>query len=154
MPKSIYSCDCQTVCSKHSFPANQTGSTCLTSGTKRKRACTDPICDGLVRQTKVVITKNAVVVMAVVVVAFSSHERISEEGLTILSPPALFFFFFLKWRAARAEQFHSLGQDQFIVAQRAETTSRVFPYELRVSSFPSQGSTLSLDNTISPLRLL
>ena len=34
----------------------------------------------------------------------------------------LFFFFFLKWRLACAHLFHSLGQDQSTVAQRAETT--------------------------------
>ena len=32
------------------------------------------------------------------------------------------FFFFLKWRLARAHLFHSLGQDQSTVAQRAKTT--------------------------------
>ena len=30
--------------------------------------------------------------------------------------------FFLKWRLAHANKFHSLGQDQSTVAQRAETT--------------------------------
>ena len=34
----------------------------------------------------------------------------------------LFLFFFFKWRLARAHQFHSLGQDQSTLAQRAETT--------------------------------
>ena len=41
---------------------------------------------------------------------------------TIHSPPVLFFFFNLKWRLARANSFHSLGQDQSTVAQRSETT--------------------------------
>ena len=31
-------------------------------------------------------------------------------------------FCFFKWRLARAIEFHSLGQDQSTVAQRAETT--------------------------------
>ena len=38
---------------------------------------------------------------------------------TIHSPPALFFF---KWRLAQTYLFHSLGQDQSTVAQRAEMT--------------------------------
>ena len=41
------------------------------------------------------------------------------ECSTIYSPPALFFFFL--WRLARANLFHSIGQDQSTVAQRAET---------------------------------
>ena len=32
----------------------------------------------------------------------------------------LLFFFFLKWKLARAHLFHSLGQDQSIVAHQAE----------------------------------
>ena len=54
--------------------------------------------------------------------------------------PRLLSFFFLKWRLARAHSFHSLGPDQSAVAQRAETTDcdRVFPGELRVSSFPDR----------------
>ena len=48
-------------------------------------------------------------------------------------------FFFLKWRLARAHKFHSLGQDQSTVAQRAETTVTEFSLtELRVSSFPDR----------------
>ena len=34
----------------------------------------------------------------------------------------ILFFIFLKWRLARAHQFHSFCQDQSTVAQRAETT--------------------------------
>ena len=34
----------------------------------------------------------------------------------------VFYFFFPKWRLARAHLFHSLGQDQSTLAQRAETT--------------------------------
>ena len=47
------------------------------------------------------------------------------EGSTSHSPSALFFFAFffsLKWRSARAHQFHFLGRDQSIVSQRPETT--------------------------------
>ena len=44
-------------------------------------------------------------------------------------------FFFLKWRLAHAHKFHSLGQDQPTVTQRADC-DRVFPDELCVSSFP------------------
>ena len=58
----------------------------------------------------------------VVVVALLSLARIWGECLTFHSPPAHFTFFFLKWRLARAHLFHSLGQDQSTVAQRAETT--------------------------------
>ena len=56
-----------------------------------------------------------------VVMAFSSRARISGECSTPHSPPELFFFF-LMGRLARAHLFHSLGQDQPTVAQRAETT--------------------------------
>ena len=52
---------------------------------------------------------------------------------------AFVFLFLIKWRLARAHVFHSLGQDQSTVAQRSETTiDRVFPDELRVSSFPGR----------------
>ena len=45
-------------------------------------------------------------------------------------------FFFLKWKLARAHEFHSLGQNQSTMAQQAETTvTWAFPDELRVSSF-------------------
>ena len=47
--------------------------------------------------------------------------------------PACTFFFFLKWRLAHAHQFHSLGQDQSTVAQRAETTVT----ECSLTSVPS-----------------
>ena len=53
-----------------------------------------------------------------VVVFFSSHARFWGECSTMYSPLALFF----KWRSARAHQTHLLGQDQYTVAQRAETT--------------------------------
>ena len=57
---------------------------------------------------------------------FSPLARISGDGSTIHSPPALFFFvvvcFCLRLRLARAHLFHSSGQNQFTVAQRAETT--------------------------------
>ena len=56
----------------------------------------------------------------VVAVAFSSRARILGECSTSHSPSALFFFF-LKWRLAWAHLFCSSGQDQFTVAQRAET---------------------------------
>ena len=54
--------------------------------------------------------------------AFSLRARIQGECLTIHSRPVLFFFFFffLKWKLARAHLFHSLGQDQSIVAHQAE----------------------------------
>ena len=54
------------------------------------------------------------------VMAFSSLARSLEEGSTIHSPPAIFFF--LKWRLARAYNFHSLRDDQSTVAKRAEMT--------------------------------
>ena len=54
-----------------------------------------------------------VVVMVVVMVAFSSRAWILGKCSTIHSPPALFFF---KWRLARANLFHALGQDQSKVA--------------------------------------
>ena len=69
--------------------------------------------------------------------ALSAHPRVlSGEGSTIQSPPPLFFS--PSGKSARAHQFHSLGQVQSSVAQRAETTvcGRVFADELRVSSFP------------------
>ena len=50
-------------------------------------------------------------------------------------PNCTFFSFFFKRRLACAHYFHSLGQDQSTVAQRAEMTDRVFPDELRVSLF-------------------
>ena len=53
-------------------------------------------------------------------------------------PACAFFSFSFKWRLARVHLFHSLGQNQSTVAQRAETTDRVFPDELRVSSFPDR----------------
>ena len=68
------------------------------------------------------------------VVAHSSLARILGECATIRSPPALFFF--LKRRLARAQQFHTLCQDQSTVAQRAETT--MVEFSLRVSSFPDR----------------
>ena len=37
-------------------------------------------------------------------------------------PHLRFNYFFLKWRLANAHYFHSLGQDQSKVAQRAQTT--------------------------------
>ena len=52
-------------------------------------------------------------------VAFSSHVRMCGEGSTIHTPPTLFFF---KWRSTCAHRFHSKGQDQSTVAQRAEMT--------------------------------
>ena len=50
---------------------------------------------------------------SVEVVAFSSRARILGEYSIIHPPPALFF---VKWRLARAHQFHSLGQDQSTLA--------------------------------------
>ena len=55
-----------------------------------------------------------------VVVALSSLARIGGECLTIHSPPALFFFF--KWRLVCAHWFHSLCQDQSMVARWAQMT--------------------------------
>ena len=52
--------------------------------------------------------------------ALSSCARILGVCLTNHSPPALFFFF--SWRLGHAHLFHSLGQDQYTVAQPAETT--------------------------------
>ena len=62
-----------------------------------------------------------VTVIKYTVVAFSLHARILGECSTIHSPPVLFFFF-SKWRLARVNYFHSVGQDQSTVAQRVETT--------------------------------
>ena len=56
----------------------------------------------------------------VLMMAFSSVERTFVEGLMIHSTLALFFFF--KSRSACTHQVHFLGQDQSIVAQRAEMT--------------------------------
>ena len=51
----------------------------------------------------------------------------------------IFFFFFLKRRLAHARYFHSSGQDQSTVAQRAETTvAWVFPDKLHVSRLPDR----------------
>ena len=48
-------------------------------------------------------------------------------------------FFLSKWRSARAYRFHSLGQDQSTVTNRAETTvAEWLPDKLRVSSFPDR----------------
>ena len=55
------------------------------------------------------------------------------------SLPALFFLSSIStWRSARSYQFHSLSQGQSTADERAEMTvaGRVFPDELRVSSFP------------------
>ena len=53
----------------------------------------------------------------------------------------LSFFLFFKRRLARAHKFHSLGQDQSTVAQRAETTmTECLPDELGASSFPDRFS--------------
>ena len=64
---------------------------------------------------------------------FSSCVRILGECSTVHSPPAL-----LKWKLACAHLFHSLGQDQSTVAQQAETTDRLCPDKLHVSSFPNK----------------
>ena len=50
---------------------------------------------------------------------------IMEYLAVAFSPPAFFFFFWgggAKWKLARAHKFHSVGQDQSTMAQRAETT--------------------------------
>ena len=76
-----------------------------------------------------------------------------EEGLTNQSSPKLNYYYFLMWRSAGAHLFHSLGQDQSTVAQRAwDDCGRVFPDEMRVSSFPWQVPTLCLDSIVSPHR--
>ena len=71
------------------------------------------------------------------VVAFSSRARIFGRMFdnSLTACVCLFFclFVFLKWRLACAHYFHSLGQDQSTVAQRAEMTDRVLPDELCVS---------------------
>ena len=51
---------------------------------------------------------------------------------------ALLLLLFRKWRLPCAHLFYSLGQDQSTVAERTETTGRVFPDKLRVSSFPER----------------
>ena len=53
------------------------------------------------------------------VMAFSLLARTLKESLTKFPVCA---FFFLKWRSAWMYQFHSSGQDQCTVAQRAEMT--------------------------------
>ena len=57
--------------------------------------------------------------LGLAVIAFSLCARILGECLTIHTPFALFK---KKWRLAHANLFHSLGQDQSTVAQRAEMT--------------------------------
>ena len=74
-------------------------------------------------------------VMTRKMVAFSSLARILGECSTIHSPPAAVFF--LKCILARAHK--SLGQDQPIMAQPAETTvAQCSLDELRESSFPDR----------------
>ena len=65
---------------------------------------------------------HAVTMWEWMVVAFSLLERILVECLTIHSPPVLVLYFFLKWRSAHVNLFHSLRQDQSILAHQAETT--------------------------------
>ena len=56
-----------------------------------------------------------------VCVCSSSLAMISGACSAVHSPPA--FFFFLKWRLGPTDLFHSLGQDQSTVSQRAETSN-------------------------------
>ena len=62
------------------------------------------------------------------------------ENVRHLKPRLRFFkILFFKWRLARAHLFHSLGQDQSTVAQRAETTVTDCSHDdLRVSSIPDR----------------
>ena len=64
------------------------------------------------------ISRREAVLANLVVVAFSLQARILFESLTNHSLSVLFCMFcFLKWRSACLHLFHSLGQDQFTVAQ-------------------------------------
>ena len=64
-----------------------------------------------------------------VVVAFSSCARIFGRMFNnSFTACAFFFLFFLKWRLACTHLFHSLGQDQSTVAQRAELTVTEWVY--------------------------
>ena len=60
--------------------------------------------------------------MVSVVVFFPSLERILGECTTIHSLPMLFLLFFFRWRLTCTCSFHSIGQNQSTVAQRAEMT--------------------------------
>ena len=63
-------------------------------------------------------------------VAFSSLAMILGEGSNIHCPPRLFFFFLKE----RLYIFHSLGQNQSMVAQHAETTVVKCSMRSRVSA--------------------
>ena len=93
--------------------------------------------DSVKEQTRnVKLTKDVYVVL---VVAISSLAGISGECLIIHSQPAHFCLCVcvcVKWRLPRAPQFHYSGQDQSIVAQRAEMTIAVcFLTTLRQSNW-------------------
>ena len=83
--------------------------------------------------TKQDAARSPTTVVLVLVGAFFARAKILGECSTVHSPPAL-----LKWRLACAHLFHSLGQDQSTVAQQAETTDRLCPDKLHVSSFPDK----------------
>ena len=79
------------------------------------------------------------VVVLVVVVAFSSPAKILGEWSTIHFPPALFFFFFFQVKISSRTliPLFRLGSVHSGWARRDEC-DRVFPDELRVSSFPDK----------------
>ena len=102
--------------------------------------------------TKQDATRSPTTVVLVLVGAFFARAEILGECSTVQSLPSLSLFF-LKWRLARAHLFHSLGQDQSIVAQRAEMTVTDFPDKLRVSSFPDIPTLFLNSGIVSPPRL-
>ena len=77
-----------------------------------------------------------------------AYEDFWRKVVKSIPTSAISFFFFLsffflfvlffEWSMAHVHWFHFLGQDQSTVAQQAETTDRVFPDELRVSSVPDR----------------
>ena len=71
------------------------------------------------------------------------------------SPPAVVvFLFFLMWRLSRAHQFHSAGQGQSTVSQRAEATVGECSLGRQVACEPVFViGCHTPDSTVSPLRL-
>ena len=53
---------------------------------------------------------------------FPRLQGFGEDFRPFIPPYAFFVVVFFKWRLARANYFHSLGQDQSTVVQRVETT--------------------------------
>ena len=114
-----------------------------------------PSCAGVIRPRstfEVGRTIRSVATGNQLVLAFSSLARSLGECSAIHSPSALFIF--LKWRLVRAHLFHTLGQDQSTVAQRAETRIAERSLTSACESVSWKVLTLCLDSGIvNPLRL-